>query len=286
MYNVNGNELFSVYSPTGDSIGKVYDKNGNEIVMRSIPFSIMTYNVGQWYIGNTNPVPVDKKSEYYTLQSETIRNNPADVLFLQEYLDVWCADSSQSSELLSADYDNQETTNPTGYIGHSICTNGYEIKDYAPHNFAENSGSYPTYETAVITVDGTDIHIINTHNDFRQAYQTKNITELLSAVSSFDYFILCGDFNFDATDGDTTTTYYKNGVGRWIDAGYNVGNCVVDTVQTYFATQDAIDGKTTDQIITSANIDIIDVRAVTYKLTDGIADKIDHLPLVANLVIH
>lgn len=286
IYDINGMTLTKAYNNAGGVLAKVYTLSGQEIVMRSLLFSIMTYNVGQWYIGNTQPVPSHKKSEYYILQSSTIEDNPVDVMFVQEYLDIWCEDNSPASELIDLGFDNQEITNPTGYIGHSICTNGYDIKNYTSHNFSQNSGSYPTFETAVITVDGTDIYLINTHNDFRLAYQTINITDLLNTIASYNYFILCGDFNIDLDTVDTTGTQYQNSVQRFLDAGYHVGNCVIDWVPTYYATEYPTGGKFTDQIVTSPNIDIVSIRAFTEKLTDGIGDKIDHIPLIANLVIH
>ena len=112
------------------------------------------------------------------------------------------------------------------------------------------------------------------------------MTDLLAFLKGLDHFILAGDFNIDLSEQETTGDQYQNSVQRFIDAGYNVGNCVVDWIPTYFGTSSPTGGKFTDQIVTSPNITIKRIYADTTKLTDGITDKIDHLPLIAELIIN
>lgn len=288
VYNLNGQALANVYGVSGSSLSYAYDKSGNVIFTNApVTLKVMTYNVGQWYVGNTNRVPAAQKTEYYNLQYGTFENNPVDVLFLQEYLNSWCDDdSSAQTDFIDPFFNHQEVTNPSGYVGHSICTDNLTINNYTSHNFSINSGSYPTYETAQIVVGGRTVNIINTHNDFRLAYQQGDVTDLLSVIEDMEYFILCGDFNIDLSTEDTTSDQYQNSVKRFLDNGYHVGNCVVDWIPTYFSTSSPTGGKYTDQIVTSANITIDDLYAYTEKLSDGIGDKIDHLPLIAELTIN
>ena len=71
----------------------------------------------------------------------------------------------------------------------------------------------------------------------------------------------------------------------FLDAGYHVGNCDFAWIETYFSTSSPTGGKFTDTIITSADITIRNLYAYTEKLTDNLGDKIDHIPLIAELSI-
>lgn len=284
IYNKSGMEITAAYDLEGETLSDAYDLEGNS-VLDTVDLTIMTYNVGQWYIGNGDRVPIDKKLAYYALQYGSFSDNQADVLCMQEYLNSWCQDNSLASELYGAFYNRQEVTNPQGYIGHSICTNGYEISNYTSHSFTENRGNYPTFESAEIIVDGKIITIINTHNDYDYQYQVYEIDQLLTYLESLSSFILVGDFNIDLSSQDTTNRQYLNSVKRFLDAGYNVGNCVKAWIPTYFGTSSPTGGKYTDQVVTSSNIKIVDLYADTTKLTDDIGDKIDHLPLIAKFHI-
>lgn len=287
IYTVQGQQVNTPYNVNGVSKSQAYDINGRPLLESGTPLSIMTYNVGQWYIGNGNRVPTAQKSDYYNLQYNTFSDNPIDVLFLQEYLNSWCVDGSLASEFINPFFDHQEITNPTGYIGHSICTKQeYPMSNYTSHAFTTNKGNYPSFESAEITIDGKTITIVNTHNDYVLSYQRQEVTDLLTFLSGFDHFILCGDFNIDLSVEETTGDQYQNSVQRFLSAGYHVGNCVVDWIPTYFGTASPTGGKFTDQIVTSSNIDIISLYAYTAKLTDGIGDKIDHIPLIAELKIN
>lgn len=285
IYNLSGESLNAVYGIDAGSLNIAYDIDGNEVFSSSATLlKIMTYNVGQWYIGDGNRVPTAKKTEYYNLQHGTFDTYRPDVLFLQEYLNTWCADGSPSSELLSAYFDNQQSTHDTNaYTGHSICTNGYVISNYTSHDFTTNKGNYPTFESAEITVGGKTITLVNTHNDYVLSYQQQEVTDLLAFLANLDSFILCGDFNINLATEDTTDDQYLNSVKRFVDAGYHVGNCVLEWIPTYFGTSSPTGGKYTDEIITSSDITIVDIYADTTKLTDSIEDKIDHLPFIAEI---
>jgi len=285
IYNANGDALDTAYDIQGQIINSAYDISG-DIIYNARSLKIMTYNVGQWYTGANTRVPEDKKQEYYALQYGTFERNPVDVLFMQEYLNSWCVDdSSAQTDFIQPFFAYQEVTNPTGYVGHSICAK-MPISNYISHQFTPIVGPYPSFETAQIVFDEKNITIINTHNNYLIAPQTDNVTDLLEAIAELDYFILCGDFNIDLAAHNTSSEQYQNSVQRFLDAGYNVGNCVVDWIPTYFGTSSATGGKFTDQIVTSPNITIKRIYADTAKLTDDIADKIDHLPLIAELIVN
>lgn len=281
VFSKSGAAISSVYSKAGSSLPIAYDKSGDVVFSGNTTLKIMNYNVGQWYIGSNTNVPTAKKSAYYALQTGMFAAHRPDILLMQEYWTNWCADGSNSSELLSPYFTTKEVTNPQGYIGHAICTNGISLASYTSHQFSSNRGNYPTFESANITVGGKTITLVNTHNDYYAEYQTTEISELLAFLATLDSFILCGDFNINLATQDTTDAQYTINVKPFVDAGYHVGNCVMEWIPTYYGTASPTGGKFTDQIITSADITILDIYSDTTKLTDNIDDKIDHIPLIA-----
>jgi endonuclease/exonuclease/phosphatase family metal-dependent hydrolase len=208
---------------------------------------------------------------------------------VQEYLKDFCQDGEPAANLMGLFFDNMETTNQeTAYRGHAICTKGYPISDYRTHLFS-NAGdtNYQGYETAKITVCGKTIHLINTHNNYRTSPQAIHMTEVLAAIEPMEYFILCGDFNIDLQTEDKTDVQYLQSVKPFYDRGYHMANFNDQRgwLKTYYGTAEATNGKFTDNIVTSANIEIISASIDETKLTDAISDKIDHLPIIAKLSI-
>lgn len=286
IFSKSGTALSNVFGLDAKNLLTAYDVSGILVFQSGerTNLKIMTYNVGQWYIGSGSRVPTEEKAEYFTLQNGILNRNRPDILFMQEYLNSWCQDGSLTSDLLSPYFDNQEVTNPQGFIGHSICTNGIQMSNYTVHNFTTNKGNYPTFESAEITVRGKTITIVNTHNDYQEPYKTQDIEDLLAFLETLDSFILCGDFNMGIyADTSTTSDKYRLGVNVFKDAGYNVGNCNPTYIPTYSGTTSIADGGAADQMIVSADIRFDNIYADTAKLTDGINEKIDHLPLIAEI---
>lgn len=264
------------------------DESGNIVYTQSQSntVKIMTYNVGQWYTGTGVRVPTAQKAEYLALQKNIFDTNNPDIILMQEYLNSWCEDDSPVSDLLADFSTVKYVTNPQGYIGHAMYSKNIGLSNYVSHTLNGNSGNYPTFETALTAINGKIVNIINTHNNYRPQYQQPEITQILSVVSDMEYFILCGDFNVNLSTESTTDEQYTINIKPFIDAGYNVCNCSEEWIPTYFGTSSATGGKFTDNIITSSNIEIVDLYADTSKLTDGITDKIDHLPLIATLRVN
>lgn len=128
--------------------------------------------------------------------------------------------------------------------------------------------------------------MVNTHNDYYATYQPQEIEDLLTFLANLESFILCGDFNINLAEQDTSNEQYIINVKPFVDAGYHVGNCVMAWLPTYYGTAEPTGGKYTDQIITSTDIEILRLSVYAAKLTDNLGDKIDHIPLVAELIIH
>ena len=292
VYDLDGHVLQNVLNLDGDAVSTAFDLDGNAVYNSSgVRLKLMSYNVGQWYTGSNRPVPTEQKQAYYDLQSGIMLRHRPDILCIQEFLNAWCADGSLAvNDFLNPYFDTIELTNPnSGYIGHAICSNGIQIRNYTSHNFTTNKGNYPTFESCEILVGGKVITLINTHNDYTVSYQTQEVTDLLNFIDSLDggSFILCGDFNNEDSEKITTSAHYNNCVRRFLEAGYRVGNGAFDWVKTYYGVVAAsINGDYSDSVVCSQDIIIERIYADTTKLTDDISDKTDHLPFIAELIVN
>ena len=110
--------------------------------------------------------------------------------------------------------------------------------------------------------------------------------ELIRWASDKEYFIICGDFNslcYGIQDLDYLTV-----IEPFLDAGYNSVNCAkFGFIPTFYMDGDRADGSSLDQIITSSNIAICRVWTDKTKYGNSdVGDRIDHLPLCAEIVIY
>ena len=144
---------------------------------------------------------------------------------------------------------------------------------------------------ADITVGGKTITWINTHLCYlTQSVKFLQMAEVLALAETKDYVIITGDFNSMAeTINDTE---YTNMFKPFVDAGYNLANCTLERgftktwTDSVTATSLSDFSTTTDNIITSSNIQIQSVIYDVTKLSYLDGNKIDHIPLIAELVIN
>lgn len=291
VYNGAGSPILSVYNSSGNIIQTAYNSNGDIVYSGGSEnfLRICTYNVGQWYIGNSYPIPTDFKTTYADLQTTIFNHIQPDVCFMQEATTLFCEDGALAETFLSTWLDNVEITRGSiGYQAHMLATNGIEIEDYQALPFINAVGNYPGYETAYITVNGKRIFLVNTHISTNQEYQELQCAEMLELISDKESFILCGDFN-TVIYSDKTQEDWTNCIKPFADAGYNLANGgKFGVFPTYWRTSDPnpSDGYTpaTDMIITSSDIEIVNVYTDSTKLFDTVTkDKIDHIPLVAEV---
>lgn len=287
IYNSNGDEINVCFDTNGNNVSVVYDSVGNQILETGSILKVATYNVGQWYVGNSNPIPSSSKNTYSALQTEIFDAIKPDLCLMQEATHLFCEDGTLALDFLASWFDEFHITNgDIGYKAHMIASNNIDIENYTEHQFEHGVGNYISYETSYITFNEKSIFVVNTHISTNQTYQELQCAEILQAVSDKERFIICGDFNtaiFSKSDIDWT-----NCIKPFADMGYHLANCgAFGIMPTYWATSNPNppDGYTpaTDFIITSANITILDAFTDTTKLSDGLNDKIDHIPLVAVL---
>lgn len=281
VYDISGNSLSTVYGIDGTSLSQAYDISGNEIFSGSgTTIKVATYNVGGWYIGSGTNVPTAYKSEYVSLQQSILSAVDADILCFQEYWNEFCDDGTTADSVIGSYFTQQEKTNADStWNGHVIASNGYTLSDYQSITFEHYYANAPSYEKCYITVDDKTIAVFNTHlSTAAGGMKEPQSEEMLAAVSGEEYFILMGDFNTEVSD-------YADIIQKFVDAGYNSANLngSENYLYTYYTSGGV--GKPTDQIITSANITISSVSVNTIKLSDDIGNKIDHIPLIAELII-
>ena len=121
--------------------------------------------------------------------------------------------------------------------------------------------------------------------------RSAQILELLSALENEEYFIALGDFNFSIVEiGDTQ---YNASIQEILNRGFNSAQNNNGILYTHY-NGTTIENSTRilalDNIFTSSNITIKNVRVNTLKLTDGLCEQynitIDHLPILADIEIH
>lgn len=283
IYNIDGIQALRAYRINGESVSSAYDISGEQVFSTAYPLlKVMTYNVGQWYIGGADNVPADKDAAYYALQNSMIQNANADVLFINEYWKVMSKTGRTALSMLQQyfPYIHEQGGN-SGYFGRCICSK-YPITQYTVRNYSNEASRY--YDSCVISADGVEITLVVTHLATDSKRNTQ-ITELISFLSGLNRFICAGDFNPLTISNGTTTEAedYTNIIVPLLNAGFHCANCsTYDFMYTY---NDNTWNGCLDNIVTSSNIQIGSAYVDTTKLTDSIVDKVDHMPLIAELSI-
>ena len=292
IYNISGNVLRLAYSADKVGINKAYNVSGDEIFSEEpILLKVMTYNVGQWYVGGGDNVPADKDSAYYALQNSMIQNADADILFINEYWKVFSKTGRTAKSMLEQYFPYiHEQGGDSGYYGRAICSK-YPISNYVTHNFTNVGTSY-YYDSADISVNGKSIKVVVLHlmtnpesDRYTQAQQ------LLAYLKTLDTFIAAGDYNTGISPNygtdNTESTAYAHYVKLFTDEGFHSANYAESGFMV--TCNDGVDGAgidwDIDNIITSADIIINSAYVDDTKLTDGIHDKTDHMPLIATVQI-
>lgn len=299
VYDVNGNGLNSVYSVDGSPLISAYDVEGNPVFISDpISLKVMSYNCGQWLTGGGAGISTEntKAVNHRTLLQSIMTAQDPDILCVQEYWDV--IGSVAVKDLLTTYMPYyQEVNGETAYYGHAIFSK-YPITDFmtsalsSPLDFktvSQSSNVGRFIDRCIITVDGIGITVFSTHLATSSQESTKVAqSELIcDYLANYNRFILCGDFN--TVCKSTSDTEYTTIMKQFVDAGYHVGNCS----NQHGFTDTWTEGSTAegtwypcDHIITSRNILIDNVYIDSTKLTDGLSEKIDHVPFIAELSLY
>ena len=291
VFDVGGNALNTVYDALGNSLPTAYDVDGDVVFTMGNTIKVMTYNVGQWYIGSGSNVPAELDAEYYALQNGIIQRADADILFINEYRDPFSASGRTAMSLLSQYYPYIVTRNVSaGYFGRAICSK-FPLSNFTAHNFTSAvTGHY--YDTAETEINGKQVTLVAVHlmtnpesNRYLQAQ------ELRDFLLTLDTFIAGGDYNTgispDYGTDNTASTEYARYIKIFTDEGYHTANGGAFGFKT--TCNDGVDGTginwDIDNFITSSDISILSASVDDTKLHDSISAKIDHMPLIATLAV-
>ena len=291
VYDKNGRALNTIYNKDGTSISSAYDINGNIVFSRDTTIKVATYNVGQWYLGNHDNVPVNLDSTYYALQNGMISSINADILLLEEYTKQFSKLPRTAISMLEQYYPyihEQGGDNPTAStsVGRCVCSK-YPITNYTTHTYTQGSPFY--FDSCNITIGDNVFMVIVTHlhwaSGLTDSIREQEIAELINFASDYSNVIIGGDFNTALSTSLTEAQYqyaYNAFVKPFIDAGFNSAN-----FKDFGNMVTCIDGSNVeyllDTIYTSPNISITNAYVDTTKETDQIVEKIDHMPLVATI---
>lgn len=288
IYDKSGTQVFDAFDIDGNELQTAYDINGNTVFQKSpTTIKVMTYNVGQWYIGNGNVVPSADDEKYYNLQNGIIQRADADILFINEYRDQFSGTGRTALSLLSQYFPYIETRNgASGYMGRAICSK-YPLSNYAVQTFTDSSYYY---DKAEITINGRNIVLVVIHLTPKSGGNVQ-AQQLCNYLKTLNTFICGGDFNTGfspSRDNDNTeSTNYAQFVKLFTDEGFRTANFGKDGFMV--TCNDGVDGTGVDwdidNIITSSDISVLSASVDTTKLTDNISAKIDHMPLIAELQI-
>lgn len=268
-YDINGQPLAGAYDINGDSLNAVYDINGDPFVFNSPYLTVMTFNVQGWSGINNRTAIIEK----------IFTDNKPDICGMQEC----SSDGIVVPQFLRKSYNSGDMS-----LSQQRLFTNIPMEDVTSTRFAdvsENRG----YMRAYINVNGKRVAVFNTHIEVHgNPRQYTQCAELYEEFAKEDYFIALGDFNYEGHS--KTGSEWPRMAEPLINEGYNLCNWTDDTgfVDTWFAGSTPTSGQACpcDNIITSANIDVLDIVYDQTKIDANTGLGIDHIPVVASLKVN
>ena len=289
-YNIDGVEIFSANQLDGYQLQQAYDINGHPLFQSEPPtppeptkqpLTVMSYNV-QWFTG------INSQTD---MQQQIISTYNPSVIGLQE-LTTSGTIPTVGQNVLSG-YTYKQLSNHKNYLGVASKLALYDttIADFNAQDPDDMTQYNETraYIKTYFDFNGNKICLINTHLALANSYIYSQFNEIFNIAEQEDYVIITGDFNTAFTA--FTDDIYINTFKKFVDAGYNIANNSPDVgiTNTYSGRTDATelsDLRTNpDSIIVSGNISIDSVVFDTIKLNHLNGNAIDHIAVVANLLI-
>lgn len=281
IYSIAGNGTNIGYDKSESQLAQAYDIEKNPLLTSTI--RVMSYNY-QW---------CTKLNSQLALQTAIINEYHPTIIGLQEA----GANNRNSNSFPSlatqflAAYTRKLSNQATNRNGLATLI---PYSNYSCVRYTEYDDEYWDYQKCYIEVGGQTIAWFNTHLTWRQDAETllrkyAQAAELFAAVEAETYAIVTGDFNMY---GLSLTSDDYIGIGKqFADAGYNLANWTPDTfVKTWtdLASASSLDqfSYACDNIITTPNIEIANVIFDTTKFDYLNGQPIDHIPVVADLIIH
>ena len=274
MYDINGNAFTAAYDIHGtaqDAVHKISER-----------LRVMSYNIQRWSGNNA----------LSSIQDVAFGQGAA-IVGIQE----WGNSTTTTATIGGKSIPNYLAGKGYGnlYVSalnvnkHAVASR-IEMTDMSETRFSQ-SHETRSYTKSYFNYGGKRIALFNTHLDYQVESSIKFLQaqELLNAVAQEESFILMGDLN--TTVQSTSENEFIQIVKPFIDAGYNVANGgdpwgLLMTFYNGTTVEGSSQITPPDNIITSADIQIKNVYLDTTKLTAGTGNVIDHIPLIADLVIN
>lgn len=286
VYDKNGRSLSNIFSVNGKEIQRAYDLNGKLIFeggsapsTDSVELTIMTFNP-QWFTGINSQL--DMLNDIFTTY------NP-DIIGFQEYYKTSSIPAVAESALSGYPYKYKSTiaTNPNGIVSKVPITNVQSIQ------YTYYDDEKWVYQKAKVVVDNKELTVYNTHLTWRAAStegRRLQAAELFADAQSESNVIITGDFNTYARNVEHAD--YINVFKPFFDAGYNLANAsptagFTGTYCGYTSASSLSDMEAPcDNIIVSSNISIQEVWFDLTKLDYLNGSYIDHIPVVAKILVN
>lgn len=287
IYDVNGNSLSSAYDVNGNSLSSAYDVDGNLIWSAQTEptrLKVMTYNVQKWRGINSQEA----------MQTAIINTYQPDLIGMQELGTVTTLPTIGQNML--ADYQYKILSNHVNKIltvSKNLPLTNIVIADYVNQEPQDQSQYNETraYTKMDVQIDGKTISFINTHLCFiTESVKWLQMKELFDIAQTCQYAIITGDFN--SMEMSAEADDYINMYKQFVDAGYHLANnSPVSGFTNTFTSQSnatSLAELTTapDTIIVTSNISIDNVVFDTTKFSYLNGSSIDHIAVVADLIIN
>lgn len=282
VYDVDGNVITAAYDIDGNVLTHAYDVDGNLLEI-GIPdrLRVMTYNP-QWFT---------RINSQQDMQNEIISNNDADLIGMQEFSRTGNIPTVAANALAS--YEHLILSNHYNYnaVASRYALTDMTIEDFSTQDGYESANETRCYMKSYITIGNKRICWINTHLCYHSNdAQFAQMAEVFSMAQQEQYVIITGDFNSWALSIEDSD--YIGLFKPFVDARYNLANstAVRGFTKTWgdstTATSTSELTYPTDNIITSRNIKINAVMFDTTKFRYLDGNPIDHIPIIADLLIY
>ena len=274
MYDIDGKTLTTAYDIYGTAIDSVHNIEEK--------LRVMCYNIQRWS-GNNALASIQ----------DVAFGSGAVIVGMQEWgnsitTSALIGGKSIPDYLAGKGYSDMYVSSLD--VNHKAIASMIKMEDMSETRYSQ-SHETRSYTKSYFNYGGKRIAFFNTHLDYQVESSIKFLQaqELLNAVAQEESFILMGDLN--TTVQSTSENEFIQIVKPFIDAGHNVANGgdpwgLLMTFYNGTTVEGSSQITPPDNIITSADIEIANVYLDTTKLTANTGNVIDHIPLIADLIVH
>lgn len=269
VYDIDKRKVKSAYNIKGDS---VWSESDTDLPDVQSTLKVMTYNLGEFSGRNTDAVINHIINTY----------NP-NIIGLQE---VYKTELPNSFNNIFVDYPNKSIGIQ---VNKTVLVSKLKMTDISKGIFLSQTIEQRGYNKAYIEFNGKRICLVNTHLETTSGGTAKanQAKEVYDIVKNEEYFIVTGDFNTICKS--INDPEYTSIMLQFINDGCNSANCSEQFGFNNTWTSDnsllSSDSYPCDHIITSKNIEILEVVYDMYKTTINSSYSIDHIPVIATLKI-